>query len=283
MTFDELVEELKRLYLFPLKKDEKCPAIKKGFKGAKKGQDIREFTKRGYNVGLSLKDSGLCVIDCDVDEKRGLNGFESLLKLESKYGPLPSTLFQHSPRGGGHLIYTSKGINNPIGKLAKDIDFKYNGYICIQPSEINGKKYEFDLEGLNDKFIISDLPVAWVNFINKSTNNSNYSNEKIHHNYKVVDIQKMFENCRFLQYCAENAQTLSEPMWHSMVTVLAQLGDSEPLIHSLSQPYPKYSFNETKKKIKAARKFGYPQSCAYISSSYPEVCQGCNSAVESEV
>lgn len=282
MKFEELVEELKRCYLFPLKKGEKCPAIKNGFKGAKKGQDIREFIKRGYNVGLSLKESGLCVIDCDIDEERGLNGLESLIKLENRLGPLPSTLSQRTPRGGYHYIFTDKGITNPVGKLAVDIDFKYNGYICIQPSEINGKKYELQLEGLDDKFIISDLPNAWVKFINKSTN-SNYSGERIHHIYKGVDVQKMFENCRFLQYCADNAQTLSEPMWHSMVTVLAQLEDSDTLIHDLSQPYPNYSFNETKKKIEAARKFGLPQSCAYISSNYPEVCKGCDSAMENEV
>ena len=85
----------------------------------------------------------------------------------------------------------------------------------------------------------------------------------------------MFNECLFLQFCRDNAETLSEPMWHSMVTVLAQLDKSDELIHELSLPYPKYKYKETQKKIDYARKFGYAQTCKYIAANYPMVCKDC--------
>lgn len=85
----------------------------------------------------------------------------------------------------------------------------------------------------------------------------------------------MFTDCNFLKFCKENAATLSEPMWHSMVTQLAMIDGADALIHELSLPYPGYSYRETQKKIENARKFGIPQSCEYISASYPEVCGNC--------
>ncbi len=78
-----------------------------------------------------------------------------------------------------------------------------------------------------------------------------------------------------MKYCRDNAATLSEPMWHSMVTQLAMIDDADALIHELSLPYPGYSYQETQKKIENARKFGYPQSCEYLSTTYPEVCSNC--------
>ena len=85
----------------------------------------------------------------------------------------------------------------------------------------------------------------------------------------------MFSDCNFLKYCRDNAAILSEPMWYSMVTELAMIKGGEFLIHELSKPYPQYSYTETQKKIENARKFGFPQSCEYISATYPEVCGKC--------
>ena len=76
--------------------------------------------------------------------------------------------------------------------------------------------------------------------------------------------------------CKDNAEILSEPQWHSMISVLAQIENSDELIHSLSEPYPQYSYEETQKKIDNARAFGRPQSCKYISANYPEICGNCS-------
>ncbi len=276
---------------FPCKGNSKQPATRNGFKDAQFGQDVATIVQHGFNVGLSCITSGLIVIDCDIDEVRGYNGLANLEQLESELGKLPKTLTQQTPRGGKHFIFSSKGVISPRGKLAKDIDLKANGYIMISPSSINGRQYEI-IDGVdeNGNFIIAELPQAWLDYINKDvpTNlnktqktTTTLTTRKI---YTNIDIDRMFNNCAFLHYCKENADCLSEPEWFSMISILAQIEDSDELIHELSEPYPKYSFEETQKKIEYARAFGHPQSCAYLSANYPNICKNCTRLnVEREV
>lgn len=224
-------------------------------------------------------------IDCDVDEQKAYNGLKTLEEKEKELGKLPTTLTQTTPRGGKHFIFSSKGIINAIGKIGKDIDVKFNGYILISPSIINGKRYVIT-DGINDdgNFVIADLPQVWLDYINKTNckggkavskhTDTFESKPKV---YKNIDVDKMFNSCAFLKFCKDNAEDLSEPMWHSMITVLAQIEGSDELIHTLSEPYHNYSFEETQKKIDNARQFGYPQSCKYLSDNYPDVCKNCNS------
>ena len=266
---------LSLMKIFRIKSNSKEPATKNGFKDAKTGEDVLKIKKEGYNVAIACRASRLIVLDADVDNERGLDGVGTLANLAINLGDLPCTLVQKTPRGGYHFIYRDRGIINPIGKIGKDVDIKYNGYIMCYPSEINGKKYEF-IDGFDENnFYINDLPLSYVNYINgKSVNFSNYKNytKKA---YKNIDFNAMFEQCLFLQFCRDNANALPEPMWHSMISVLAVIENSDNLIHELSIPYPKYSFEETQRKIYYARKFGYAQSCGYISASYPEVCKNC--------
>ena len=63
-----------------------------------------------------------------------------------------------------------------------------------------------------------------------------------------------------------------------MITVFSQIEGVEELIHKLSEPHSKYSFEETQKKIEYSKRFGHSQTCAYISANYPEICENCQSA-----
>ncbi len=264
----------------------KFPATKNGFKDAKFGLNPYEIVQNRYNVAIALSMSALICIDCDVDEERGLNGLETLAKYEVLLGKLPRTLTQKTPRDGRHFIFLSKGILNPIGKIEKDIDVKFQGYCLCYPSSINGKRYEI-IDGVNEKgeFEIAELPQKWLDFINKNTSNNIQSNKSQQKStfepkvYEDLNIEKIFSDCEFLKYCKENADSLTEPEWHSMITILAQIKDSDELIHSLSEPYPKYSFEETQKKIDYARQFGHSQTCAYLSANYPHACDNCASKI----
>ena len=267
---------LKHLKTFPCKKNSKIPATVNGYKDAKFEQDVLELKEKGYNVGLACKDSGLIVLDADYDETRSLYGVKTLGYMCNILGELPYTLIQKTPRGGYHFIYLDEGIIKPIGKIGKDVDVKYNGYIMCYPSDINGRAYEF-IEGFDDKkFYLSTLPQPWIDYLNgKSVNFSNSKNQNKKTIYKNVEINKMFNECLFLQFCKDNAENLGEPMWHSMISVLAQIENSDSLIHELSKPYPAYRYEETQNKINYARKFGYAQTCKYISANYPDVCRNC--------
>lgn len=53
-----------------------------------------------------------------------------------------------------------------------------------------------------------------------------------------------------MQHCRDNAATLSEHDWYSMITNLAVFEGGERAIHELSAPYPRYKAAETTEKIR---------------------------------
>ena len=55
--------------------------------------------------------------------------------------------------------------------------------------------------------------------------------------------------CDFIRHCREHASTLGEHDWYAMITNLAGFEGGTEMIHRLSSGYPKYSENETQKKI----------------------------------
>ena len=279
-------ENWRNFATFPCKGNSKIPATRNGFKDALFLQDVPAMLKAGYNAAMACEKSNVVVIDIDYHDENS-TAIEDLRVLEKELGAkLPRTLTQTTASGNGrHLIYSSKGIVSPRGKIGKFCDIKYNGYIMIAPSVINGRQYQI-IDGVdeNGKFIIADLPQAWLDYINKDAKitkaavykSTNTSERKV---YTNINVERMFNNCAFLRFCRDNAEDLPEPMWHSMITVLAQIKDSDELIHRLSEPYYGYSYDETQKKIDYARQFGHSQSCKYLSANYPEVCQDCHSAV----
>lgn len=267
------------LSLFLVKQNAKNPATQNGYKDAKVNFDINSCRKRGYNVGLACVTSGLIVLDADVDEQREFNGVETIKNLELKLGELPKTLTVKTPRGGKHYIFSSKGIDNPIGKIGKDVDVKFNGYVIFPPSQINGKIYKF-ISGVNDNgdFSIAELPQKWLSYLNKGKckpKDHIYSKPIKQEPLCNVNIEKIISGCKFLQFCKNNAQYLDEPLWFSMITILAQIKNSDIVIHNLSKPYPNYSYKETQQKIDRARCYGKPQTCSFISTNYPAICGNC--------
>lgn len=74
--------------------------------------------------------------------------------------------------------------------------------------------------------------------------------------------------CSFLQHCDTDRKTLSEQEWYKMVCILAHQTGGAKLIHSLSRGYPKYSQQETDKKIVHAINDGGPAKCIKIKSLY---------------
>lgn len=272
---------------FPCKGNSKTPATHSGFKDAQFGQDVQAMLKAGYNAAMACEKSGVIVIDVDYHDEKS-TAMDDLKALEVELGvKLPRTLTQSTASGNGrHLIYSAKGITAPCGKIGQFCDVKYNGYIMIAPSVINGKQYEI-IDGVdeNGNFIIAELPKVWLDYINKDvpTNKGQAyklpNSDKERKLYKNLNIEQIFNNCAFLRHCRDNADCLSEPEWHSMITVLAQIEDSDELIHELSEPYPRYNYDETQNKINYARQFGHPQTCAYLSHNYHEICKNCQSKV----
>ena len=74
------------------------------------------------------------------------------------------------------------------------------------------------------------------------------------------------KRCLFLQHCRDNAATLSEFDWYSMITNLAVFDGGDRAIHALSKAYPGYSRAETDGKIAHFLNSGTkPMTCAKIA------------------
>ncbi|MBA7578434.1 hypothetical protein ES708_20296 [subsurface metagenome] len=95
--------------------------------------------------------------------------------------------------------------------------------------------------------------------------------------FNELAVEKLLETCPFIQYCRDNAITLAEPWWWSMVSILVPFGEpGRQKIHGLSAPYEKYTEKETDKKIKEALKAGEkeigPHTCTFIEQDLGFSC-----------
>lgn len=87
--------------------------------------------------------------------------------------------------------------------------------------------------------------------------------------------------CDFIKHCKKNLKTLSEPLWHGMITNLALFKGGNYRIHELSKGYKTYSEKETKEKISNFLKSGAgPMTCetlrdrGYTCLRYGKTCYG---------
>jgi hypothetical protein len=80
-------------------------------------------------------------------------------------------------------------------------------------------------------------------------------------------LQKIMQ-CVFLQHCDKDRAILPEPEWYAMVCLLAKETGGANLIHSLSVGYPKYSRDETDRKMIHAINDSGPTTCKRIKELY---------------
>lgn len=92
--------------------------------------------------------------------------------------------------------------------------------------------------------------------------------------------EDIVNNCRFIQHCRDDNQTLGEPEWHAMITVLHKAEGGEGIIHRFSDSHPDGSWDQTENKIQEAKRSGLPCGCSYITDQLGFECpeNGCNVA-----
>lgn len=137
--------------VFPLKYKDKKPITENGCKDATTDREQIEKWWKQYpyaNIGIATgtKSNGLMVIDLDIDENTGINGYETLHRWEIIHGKLPDTWQSITGRGGYHLFYqVSQPISNKVG-LLEGIDIRGEGGYIVAPPSIhpNGRRYEWE-------------------------------------------------------------------------------------------------------------------------------------------
>lgn len=124
------------------------------------------------NIGIATgsRSGGLVVIDLDIDEDRGLNGYEVLREWQQEHGEFPETWQSITGRGGYHLFYRDAARNSNRAALYEGVDIRgENGYVVAPPSvHENGRLYEWEqgpgdlqIAQVNDKvaeFMLGPLP-----------------------------------------------------------------------------------------------------------------------------
>lgn len=109
--------------------------------------------EKGYNYALYLSASSLVALDWDPRNSNDETG-----RVLNQIRPFLEATYSHKTAGGGdhYLFKVDPKTAYPFkGKLCDGVDIKYNGYIVIPPSSIDGNNYEEDLFGANH---IIDLP-----------------------------------------------------------------------------------------------------------------------------
>ena len=120
--------------------------------------DIKQITEwwtrhPGANIALACgKESGVYVVDVDLDEDKGVNGWETLRDIKEE---MPATMIQDTPRGGAHYLYQTDKAPANKNNFKNGIDIRGDGYyIMVAPSiHPNKKVYKWRKSTI-------DLPLA---------------------------------------------------------------------------------------------------------------------------
>lgn len=142
---------------------EKKPTTTHGRNDATRDEPtIKAYFRNGAQIGVATgAESGLFVLDVDLDEKRGINGYGTLEYLESMHGPLPKTPQQRTGRGGMQYLFKfQEGLKNSTSKIGAGIDTRgQGGYIVVAPSRNTNGAYEWVVSPRDTP--LADVP-EWI-------------------------------------------------------------------------------------------------------------------------
>lgn len=281
MKKDLILKYAERGYkIFPVQEDSKAPATKNGFQDAT--DDLGTIKKwwdanPNYNIGLPMALNGLIAVD--IDRHGEINGFETFDNyiISNELSDLPLTVEAVTANNGKHKIFKAPEGFKPVGKLADGVDIKYNGYIVIAPSEINGNSYEWLTEqGLLD-IQPTPLPKDWQNCLNPNHSAETECLKLPEGDYPTSNAETIANECNFIRHCIDDVKSLSEPDWKfGLIGVIPFCEGGADFAHKWSGQYFNYSYAETQDKINSSLKFSKPTSCAGIQSTCGDkYCKNC--------
>lgn len=127
-------------------------------------------------------------------------------------------------------------------------------------------------------FIESNLEPQEYDLIEKSgipvlQAGDDYISDRLMSKFPDPDPLAVQAGCEFLKWCKENPNSVAEPQWYAMLSILARLPDGDTLCHEYSQEYDKYNEYTTNVKIDQARTSSGPRTCNNINT----IWDGCGS------
>lgn len=156
--------------VFPCSPMSKKPLTPHGCKDAKKSVGaIKAWWKRWPDASIGIATgsvSGLIVIDEDLDEDKGLNGYEEVSEWERINGAFPATVQCITGRGGYHLYYQYDGtdIKNRAGIL-DGVDVRGEGGYVIAPPSMHPNGTEYQWEDAPDEVTLAPIDATVRKFL----------------------------------------------------------------------------------------------------------------------
>lgn len=243
--------------IFPVVKNGKEPLVDAWQLNAScDKQQVMYWLEKGDtpNFGLPAYANHLFIIDIDMHD--GVDGISSFKNLLHDIGlERIDTLKQRTPSGGIHLIFKSDDdldcVRNASNVFEEypGIDIRTKGYILIEPSEINGVKYE--LSGGVEK--INEVPEKLKEFILKyskkvDVNNISQRSDFYEHGKVVEKGSRDEELFAYLNYLYNNTK-----LGHDEISLLAHTYNQECFQPPLSDGVVDYKirklFEKERRKI----------------------------------
>lgn len=148
--------------VFPVSWKTKKPLTPHGCKDAKKDPGaIKNWWNKHPDAAIGVatgSKSNLIVIDEDIDDEKGLNGYEEVTRWEKDHQAFPETVTSITGRGGYHLYYHYEGsdIGNRAGIL-DGVDVRGEGGYVIAPPSQHPNLTEYHWEFPPDETDIAEL------------------------------------------------------------------------------------------------------------------------------
>jgi putative DNA primase/helicase len=79
-----------------------------------------------------------------------------------------------------------------------------------------------------------------------------------------ADASFIVQECAWFHHCRDDAQTLPEPEWYALLSILGRCENGEALAHEWSRVYPGYTPEETAAKLTHALESAGPRTCQNI-------------------
>lgn len=139
------------LAVFPLEARGKKPITRNGCKdatidAAKVKAWWQQWPDANIGIATGSRSGGIFVIDLDIDDDKGIDGFHTLEDWQRGNGHFPDTWTAITGRGGYHLYFRDNSeIRNRAG-IIDGVDVRGEGGYVVAPPSIhsNGNRYEWE-------------------------------------------------------------------------------------------------------------------------------------------
>lgn len=232
------IDYIKRgLAVFPLEEKGKRPKTRNGFKDATTdAAQVKAWWQQWPNANIGIatgkRSGGIFVIDLDIDEDKGIDGYHTLEDWQRENGKFPETWTAITGRGGYHLYFHSNSeIKNRAG-IIDGVDVRGDGGYVVAPPSVhsNGNRYEweydpeeFDLAEANNNvkyFLDTGINSPGERFSMPDIVNAGERNDMIFRFACMMQAKGASDEAVFAATMAENNTKCNPPMNEKEVRVI---------------------------------------------------------------